>query len=197
MGAAAARKNAGKAMTSPVNWALLGLVIERPSYGWELASRFERVYAGVLEVSAASHIYSALNSLEDRGMIEVVPGTEVGRQPKPHYQATSFGLQSYEDQLVTQVDEERRRQELWVRQLAVFAGDPATALRVISRFECRYLKGAGQIGCLSRDSIPGSQAALVDQLVAERHRAPAGGMLSWLRFAKEMFENRAGKPAGP
>jgi DNA-binding PadR family transcriptional regulator len=29
-------------MRSLVNWALLGLVIERPSYAYELARRFER-----------------------------------------------------------------------------------------------------------------------------------------------------------
>ena len=33
-------------MQSPVNWALLGLVIERPSYAYELAQRFERTYDG-------------------------------------------------------------------------------------------------------------------------------------------------------
>ena len=35
-------------MQSPVNWALLGLVIERPSYAYELAKRFERTYGSVL-----------------------------------------------------------------------------------------------------------------------------------------------------
>jgi DNA-binding PadR family transcriptional regulator len=197
MAANAARENAGKAMRSPIYWALLGLVIERPSYGLELANRFERVYADVLHISGPSHVYPAIDTLKGRGLIEVVPGTEVGRQPKTQYRATPFGVRSYEERLVAHVDEERRRQELWVRELGVFAGDPAAALGVIGRFERRYLERAGQIGRAPEGSIVGSRAALIDELVAERHRLAAGGMLSWFRFAQEMFEGRAGKPAGP
>jgi hypothetical protein len=29
-------------MRSPINWGLLGLLIQRPSYGYELVQRFER-----------------------------------------------------------------------------------------------------------------------------------------------------------
>jgi DNA-binding PadR family transcriptional regulator len=38
-------------MQSPVNWALLGLVIERPSHAYELAHRFDRTYDGALSLS--------------------------------------------------------------------------------------------------------------------------------------------------
>jgi DNA-binding PadR family transcriptional regulator len=181
-------------MTSSVNWVLLGLVIDRSSYGLELAHRFQRVYADVLPVSGDSHIYGALDALKGRGMIEIVPGTEIGRQPKLHYQATSFGVRSYEDWLVAQADDELRRQELWVRQLEVFASDPVAALRVIGRFERRYLKGAGQIGHSLEGSVVASRATLIDELVAEQRRLAAGGMLSWFRFAQETFEALAGKP---
>ena len=194
MGGAAARKTSDKTMTSSVNWALLGLVIERPSYGLELAHRFQRVYADVLPVSSESHIYAALDRLKDRSLIEIVPGTDRGRQPKAHYRATPFGLLSYEEWLVAQVDDERRRQELWVRQLAIFAPDPAAALRVLGRFESQYLRGAGQIGGSPDHSAAASRAELIDELVAEQRRLEAGGMLSWFRFAQERFEALAGKP---
>lgn len=39
-------------MRSPLNWALLGLVIQRPSYGYELVQRFERIYEDALEPPA-------------------------------------------------------------------------------------------------------------------------------------------------
>jgi DNA-binding PadR family transcriptional regulator len=194
MRATAVRKTADRAMTSSVNWALLGLVIERPSYGLELAHRFQRVYVDVLPVSSESHIYAALDALQGRGMIEIVPGTDIGRQPKLHYRATSFGMHSYEEWLVAQIDEERRRQELWVRQLAIFAPDPVAALRVVGRFERRYLEGVGRIGRSLDDSAAASRAELIDELVAEHRRLAAGGMLSWFRFAEESFEALAGKP---
>lgn len=185
-------------MTSSVNWALLGLVIERPSYGLELYNRFERVYTDVLPVSGESHIYSALDALSNRGMIETVPGTEIGRQPKLHYQATSFGVSSYEDWLVAQVDAEQRRQELWVRQLAIFAHDPDAALHVVGRFERQYLKGAARTGRARTGLSPDGGASnprneLIDDLVAERRRTADGGMLSWLRYTHDRFTALAGK----
>jgi DNA-binding PadR family transcriptional regulator len=76
-------------MHSPVCWALLGLVIERPSHAYELAQRFDRTYEGVLALSSVSHAYKALATLESRSLIEEVPGTRAGRLPKPRYRATA------------------------------------------------------------------------------------------------------------
>jgi DNA-binding PadR family transcriptional regulator len=193
MAANLARNRGERAMTSPVNWALLGLVINRASYGLELAHRFERAYGDVLPVSGDSHVYSALDRLETRGLIEIVPGTEITRQPKPHYRATELGVQSYENWLVEQVDAERRRQELWVRQLAVFTLAPDAALNVIDRFERQYLKTAGQAGH-ARQGMGDARSELIDGLVAEQQRLAVGGMLSWLQFARSSFEALASKP---
>jgi DNA-binding PadR family transcriptional regulator len=180
-------------MTSPVNWALLGLVIDRSSYGLEFAYRFQRVYADVLPVKGDSHIYKALDALIARGMVEIVPGTKIGRQPKPRYRATPFGLRSYEDWVVAQVEDERRRQELWVRQLAIFAHDPDAALHIIDRFEQQSLKRAGHTGRSPAGSAGDSRTELIDDLVAEQERIANGGMLSWLRYARARFEALAGK----
>ncbi|MGA9875637.1 MAG: helix-turn-helix transcriptional regulator [Solirubrobacteraceae bacterium] len=190
----AARKTAVRPMKSPVHWALLGLVIDRSSYGLELAKRFERVYGEVLPVSGESHVYYALDTLQARGMIEMIPGTEVGRQPKPHYRPTAVGIRSYEDWLVAQVDAERLRQELWVRQLAVFVHDPDAALNVIGRFERAYLKGASHAGRSQGASAADSRDSLIDGLVSEHRRLAVGGMLSWLRYAHDSFEALARKP---
>lgn len=192
MTAASANTATGRAMTSPVYWALLGLVIARPSYGNELYQRFQRVYADVLPISSHSHIYSALDALQGRGFIAEIPGVDVlARQPKPHYQATQSGVESYVEWLVQQVDAERRRQELWVRQLAVFAHNPSAALDVLGRFEHQYLQGAGQVGRPPAEAARGSRDELIDALVAEQQRIAAGGMLTWLRHAHTTFEARA------
>jgi DNA-binding PadR family transcriptional regulator len=180
-------------MTSVVYWVLLGLVIERPSYGLELYHRFQRMYGDLLSVRSESHIYGALNSLEKRKLIETIPGTGVARQPKPHYKATGDGVQSYEDWLVDQVADERRHQELWVRQLGIFAHDPAAALDLVGRFEEQHLKGAAQTARLP--GVPrDSRAELIENLVAERQRLADGGMLSWLHYAEDRIEARVGRP---
>jgi hypothetical protein len=54
-----------QSIRAAVNWAVLGLVIERPSYGYELWRRFERHWGDVIDVSGAPSIYSALNQLKE------------------------------------------------------------------------------------------------------------------------------------
>jgi DNA-binding PadR family transcriptional regulator len=178
-------------MTSVVYWAVLGLVIERPSYGLEFYNRYQRLYADLLPVSGSSHIYTALDELEGRGFIETAPEVGTARQPKPHYRATSLGMSNFEDWYVEQMDAQRRGLELWARQLAIFAHDPATAVGLIGRFRRKYLEKAGQIGREPEGSVDGSRGALIDELVAEQQRIAAGGMLSWLRFANARFQERA------
>lgn len=177
-------------MTSIVYWTVLGLVIERPSYGLELYNRYERVYADLLPVSGSSHIYTALDELESRGFIESIPEIGTARQPKPHYRATTLGASSFEDWYVGQMDAQRRSLELWARQLAIFAHDPVAASNLIGRFRREYLEKAGKIGDGSEGSVSDSRGALIDELVAEQQRIAAGGMLSWLRFANARFQER-------
>jgi len=183
-------------MTSVVYWAVLGLVIERPSYGLELYNRYQRLYADLLPISGSSHIYTALDELESRGFIETIPEVATGRQPKPHYRVTTLGISHFEDWYVEQMDAQRRSLELWARQLAIFAHDPTTAIDLIRRFRREYLAKAGQIGQGPQGSIGASRGALIDELVAEQQRIAAGGMLSWLRFANARFEQRARSIAG-
>jgi DNA-binding PadR family transcriptional regulator len=98
-------------MRSPVNWAVLGLMIERPSYGYEILQRFERNYGELLKLSSPSQIYTALDSLMDRGMIEATsePSPSIGsRQPKLHYRATEDGVRRYQEHLVNHAEEDRR-----------------------------------------------------------------------------------------
>ncbi len=116
-------------MHSQVNWALLGLVIERPSYAYELAKRFERTYGEVLSLSSVSHVYTALATLKDRALIEELPGTRTGRQPKPRYQATETGLLDYAQWLIGQAGEDRRRQRLFVLQLGRSPATPTPRAR--------------------------------------------------------------------
>jgi DNA-binding PadR family transcriptional regulator len=183
-------------MTSLVYWTLLGLVIERASYGRELYNRFERMYGDVVRLSGPSHVYGGLESLEKRRLIKSAPGTGSDRQPRTHYRATPLGTSSYEDWFVDQVAAQRRSQELLVRQLSVFAGDPGTALRMLGGVERQHLKEAERAG-RSSDAPIGSRAELIDDLVAERHRLDVGGWLKWFQYAQDRVEAREGRADDP
>lgn len=196
MGAAAASNKGSAAMTSPVNWALLGLVIERPSYGYELVQRFERMYGDVLRLSSTSHIYTALTALQDRNMIEVMPRATADdrggeRQPKPHYRATAIGARGYREWLVLQGREEHQRSQLFVRQLAIFAHDPNAALDLIASYRQACLDAAGGMSIVSADATPGVGSELMARLAAEQERLAIGATLAWTNYARREFEQLA------
>jgi DNA-binding PadR family transcriptional regulator len=171
-------------MQSQVNWALLGLVIQRPSYAYELARRFERTYEGVLTLSSVSHAYTALATLRKRGLVEELPGTRVGRQPKPHYRATPKGLEGYRQWLVDQVDEDLRRQRLLVLALATFARVPHAALEILTRYEQACLADA-QRTPLPAGACAGGAPALAARLAAEESRLAVGAKLAWVQYARQ------------
>jgi DNA-binding PadR family transcriptional regulator len=172
-------------MQSQVNWALLGLVIERPSYAYELARRFERTYEGVLTLSSVSHAYTALAALKDRALIEELPGTREGRQPKPHYRATSKGLEEYGQWLVGQLDEGMRRQRLFVVALATFTREPQSALEILDRYESACLAEAQNTPIPSRAATGvGGAPELAARLTAEEGRLALGAKLAWVEYAR-------------
>lgn len=172
-------------MHSPVNWALLGLVIERPSYAYELARRFERTYEGTLSLSSVSHVYTALTTLKKRSLIEEIPGTRTGRQPKPRYRATDKGLADYRGWLLGQLSEDCRRQRLFVLQLAALTRDAEAALDVVADYEQACLQEAGSTQLSSDDgTAAGGIAALVARLISEEHRLAVGAKLAWVQYAR-------------
>jgi DNA-binding PadR family transcriptional regulator len=174
-------------MQSAVHWALLGLVIERPSYGYELANRFEHAYAGMLQLSGFSYVYTALDTLQCRGMIEELPGTRTGRQPKPRYRATAEGINSYQERLITQMREDFRRSRLFARQLAVFAHEPEMALDVIERYGQACLEEAGETPVLTTAGTD-AVAGLAERLVSEERRLAMGARLPWIDYARREFK---------
>jgi DNA-binding PadR family transcriptional regulator len=183
-------------MHSSVNWALLGLVIERPSYAYELAHRFDRTYSGVLALSSVSHVYTALATLKSRLLIEELPGTRVGRQPRTRYRATAAGVEGYREWLVAQVGEDRRRQQLFVLQIAALTRSPQMALTVMQGYEQACLAEASRLpiaGESGADLDGGS--ALRARLIAEDSRLAVGAKLAWIEYARRELKALIGARA--
>lgn len=176
-------------MRSPVSWALLGLVIQRPSYGYELVQRFERTFGDALELSSPSQIYTALDTLARRSLIEIMPAEHGeaggGRQPKPHYRATAEGARGYERWLICQLRQERRRSRMFAQQLAMLA--PSAALRVLDRCEQAFLKEASAPPTPAADEYEATaegRGGLTSRLVAEEERLAIGARLGWIEYAR-------------
>ncbi len=175
------------AMRSPVNWALLGLVIQRPSYGYELVQRFEQTYGDAIELSSRSHIYGAIDSLVGRGLIERVPSEAVkeqdARQPRPRYRATDAGICGYEQWLIDYLEDDQRRARIFARQLSALR--PEHALRLLSRLSEASLREIGRPPPRAgEDREAEHRQTLTQRLANEQERLRAGAMLNWIQFAQ-------------
>jgi DNA-binding PadR family transcriptional regulator len=183
-------------MQSPVNWALLGLVIERPSYAYELAQRFDRTYEGALSLSSTSHVYTALRALEDRGLIEEVPGSGTGRQPKPCYRASEGAVEHYQRWLVSHLAEERRRQRLFAMELAALMSDPEVARGVIDGYEQACVQDGGDSPLRASDDSTGEAGSrLARRLACEQNRLAVGARLEWIQYARRELKALAERKA--
>jgi DNA-binding PadR family transcriptional regulator len=184
-------------MHSQVNWSLLGLVIKRPSYAYELAQRFERTYEGVLALSSVSHIYTAIASLKDRSLIEQIPGTGTQAQGKPIYRATEHGSEEYRRWLLGQVGEDRRRQQLFVLQWAALIGHPEAALGILSDYEqeCEAQKTKTRTGEKTNETVE-ANGGLVARLLAEEQDLSLDAKLAWAQYAQRELEALS-RPSSP
>jgi DNA-binding PadR family transcriptional regulator len=191
---------AGGAMRSPVNWAVLGLTIERPSYGYEILQRFERNYGELLRLSSPSQIYTALDSLMARGLIEATsepPDGVASRQPKLHYRVTEDGIRRYQEHLMAQAEEDRRRASLFARELAALA--PAAALAVLDRYEQICLAQATRAQPANGPGASDSTPTLADRLAVEEERLAMEAKLPWIEYARRELRGLAdrGRPSDP
>jgi DNA-binding PadR family transcriptional regulator len=185
------------AMRSPVNWSLLGLVIQRASYGYELVQRFERAYGEALELSSPSQIYTALDILARHGLIELLPAeqAELSRQPKPHYRATPAGIEAYGEWLVAHFRREQRRSRLFVHQVSVL---PArAALAVIERCEHECLKAATATSTAGKGRQAGDCARLAECLLDEEQRLTIDAHLAWIEYARRQLLADAASTSAP
>lgn len=193
MDAARSNQKSTAAMRSPINWALLGLVIQRSSYGYELVQRFERTFPDTVELSSRSQIYTALDSLARRGLIEHAPDGAIHdpvRQPKLHYRATEAGVCTYERWLVEQVSDDQRRSRLIAQHFAALT--PDHALTLLERCAEICLEAAGRLP--ADDGAQGSERpqALAERLAGEEERLRAGAVLTWIEYARSELNTAAG-----
>jgi DNA-binding PadR family transcriptional regulator len=194
-------------MRSAVNWAVLGLVIERPSYGYELFQRLERRYGGVLD-PPISQIYAALNALERASLIEPLPHEErvaeaepeerlrapARRQPKVHYRATASGARAFREWVAEQMREDPRHVEL-LRRIAGTAAagvDRAGTMRaLVDAYERACVEEANLLPLPpARDGATPAVAAgeLVERLVLAARRGQLDAHFAWIAYARKEIE---------
>jgi DNA-binding PadR family transcriptional regulator len=205
------RRNAGPAVgqlpaekrqpiRSAITWALLGLLIERPGYGYELVARYEREYGEHLPITSDGQIYRGLDRLREHRFIEEESSDPASpprgtRQPKPNYRVTGLGIRAYADWLAASVWASREQAQVLIRELVSLSDKPALALAVLDAYEARCLREQR----VSREELAAAQvpgrAGLLARLAGEERSLALRALLPWCQHARAELQAYAASEA--
>jgi DNA-binding PadR family transcriptional regulator len=183
--------------------AVMGLVIERPGYGYQLARRLEeRCAAWGWEPSG---VYSALDSLAREGNVRSVRGKGTGdtgrAAPRAIYEATPKGMDFFKEWMLETAAPSPVRQEL---DLKILFSGPEFLPRLIDQTWAQEQMCVDELRVLTSNAQPGPadrplawrEAAVVLQRDAEIKLMRV--RIEWLQSArkvmKELLERSARSP---
>jgi DNA-binding PadR family transcriptional regulator len=189
----------GGVLRSQVTCAVLGLVIEKPSHGYEIGQRFERRFGAFLSVGRSS-IYAALASLVEVELVERMAtssdtGVSRGAKAGAAYRATASGGRAYRMWLAERVRSDPQRVEMLGRMAFAGVRSVDAALDFIARYEQECVREAQE---LARPSELGASASpgiarVLERLLVEERRRMIDAQLAWITYARaELRSLRAG-----
>jgi DNA-binding PadR family transcriptional regulator len=185
---------AGEDGRSPSYWLILGLVIDEPSYGYEISSRYKSRFSDLVPLTVP-RVYAALDRLRDDGLIEPLALEDTPEVPKQHlmrrsYRASAQGAAAYRDWLVEQFREDPMRAQLLTRITSVLEMGVDAMLKVVDRYaqvcleELRALPGPTD-GAV-RES--GGLEQLASTLLDDQQRRELRARYDWAVHARQMLE---------
>jgi DNA-binding PadR family transcriptional regulator len=175
--------------------AVLGLVIERPGYGYQLAQRLDERFGS--SGFAPSGVYSALDQLSRdefvRSAGEMGAGPARRAAPRTIYEATDEGLDHFETWMLESSPAPPLRDELHMK---IALCRPRNVPRLIEMVAGQELVCLGRLQDLKRlaEEAPMSAAPardwskLMGMLAAEAEIAFWNARIEWLQNARELLE---------
>jgi DNA-binding PadR family transcriptional regulator len=178
-------------------YAVLGLLLERPSYGYEVLVRFRQAFDIGQWAITPQGLYASLDRLERDGLIEPVDEHDPDasrRQPKVPYRVTPAGVRELRRFLERPMAADPSRPELLVRLRCAASRDAEELLRMLDGYEQACLDELGQIGD-ETGAAPPRQRSLVERLALEDRRLGIQARLQWIDYArKELCAITTGEP---
>jgi DNA-binding PadR family transcriptional regulator len=172
--------------------AVLGLVIERPGYGYQLAQRLEERFGS--SGFAPSGVYSALDHLSRdefvRSAGEMGAGPARRAAPRTIYEATTDGVEHFEAWMIGPSPAPPLRDELHMK---IALCRPHNVPMLIDMVGGQELVCLGRLRDLKRaaDEIPRSTRdwpRLMRMLAADAEVAFWNARIEWLQSARELLE---------
>jgi len=185
-----------------VRLAVLGLLLERPSWGYELVARFERGFGrepGGWSVTAAA-IYQALRHLEQNGLIELLGSEDEDgadedasdfsqRSKRQRYRVSGDGARTMREWLAAPMPSNPSQEELLIRLR--FRGADDETLRAMLKSHAEVcLEELGRIA-----AVPAHTR--MERLVKEDRRLAVQARLSWIDYALAEVRGPGDAPIHP
>jgi DNA-binding PadR family transcriptional regulator len=177
-------------VTSPITGALLGLLLERSGYGYELAQRLSERMGPAWRLTPSS-IYPVLERLEAEQLVQrrvkEMPTRQRQRQ-RVVYHATDAAADAFQQWLARPARKEPIRTELLAKLGVARPEDIGHLLAVIDTYELDCLAlleaTAEQRATPSPEGSWEALLAEVSRLAATQHLQAE---LDWIRFAREQI----------
>ena len=165
---------------SRIRLAVLAIILERPGYGYDIATRVNRRFAGAIHVTE-QRVYQVIDDLLDGGLIQEVehPTSErtSRRAVRQHYAGTPDGDRTHREWLAAGLREDPHRSAMLVNILATSVHDPDEALRLLDLYE-QAIMSATPAACPSQGTLQGDLIDRERRMVGEARRR-------WIAYARE------------
>jgi DNA-binding PadR family transcriptional regulator len=172
--------------------AVLGLVIERPGYGYQLAQRLDERFGS--SGFALSGVYSALDQLSRDELVrsagEIAPAPGSRSAPRTVYEATEEGVDHFEGWMLDASSTPPLRDELHMK---IALCRPHNVPRLIDMVSGQELVCLGRLADLKQLAGQHSGSSrdwsrLMRMLAAEAEVAFWNARIEWLQNARELLE---------
>src|SRR5450759_1739810 len=172
--------------------AVLGLVIERPGYGYQLAQRLEDRFGS--SAFAPSGVYSALDQLSRDELIRSAGerGARPSRRAAPRmiYEATEEGIDHFEAWMLEASPAPPLRDELHMK---IALCRPVNLSRLIDLVYGQELACMGRLRALKGraeedPADPNAWSSLMRTLARDAEVAMWNARIEWLQGARELLE---------
>lgn len=180
-------------------YAILGLVIERPGYGYQLARRLEERFGS--SSFAPSGVYSALDQLSRDELVraagEMGPGPARRSAPRMIYEATQRGVEHFEAWLLGSSPTPPLRDELHMKIALCRPGNLPRLIDLVYGQELACMgrlrdltqtaASSGSVAGLEAASEPQDWSTLTRGLANDAEIALWRARIEWLRSARELL----------
>ncbi|MGD1056623.1 MAG: helix-turn-helix transcriptional regulator [Solirubrobacteraceae bacterium] len=174
-------------------YAILGLVIERPGYGYQLAQRLEERFGS--SAFAPSGVYSALDQLSRDEFVRAAGEMGLGparrAAPRMIYEATDQGVDHFEEWILGSSPAPPLRDELHMK---IALCRPNNLPRLIDLVYGQELACQGRLRDLKESAVGAANgdsrdwSRLMQALVRDAEIAQWKSRIEWLQNARELLE---------